>query len=171
MVQYHHRLHHQFFTGDNAPPPPPHRPLPYHGAHKTRLGFRLSSICKSLLPFELLSFANVLTTKLPSFNVLIFRVPGCTTHVVRLLQYGCRGPSQSLPKCAADQSGFFPIYYYFFCMINKQSTKGPLIVLGEGRSDFVKICGGTSGCKMSHFGPSKSEKVIYHQFLVPRTEI
>jgi hypothetical protein len=49
-------------------------------------------------------------------------------------------------------------------MINKQSTKGPLIVLGEGRSDFVKICGGTSGCKMSHFGPSKSEKVIYHRF-------
>ena len=38
---------------------------------------------------------------------------------------------------------------------------GPLIVLGEGRLDFAEICCGVSGPKMSHFGPSVSEKVIY----------
>ena len=47
-------------------------------------------------------------------------------------------------------------------MVLKSSViVGPPIVLGEGRLDFAEICGGVSGPKMSHFGPSVSEKVIY----------
>jgi len=46
-------------------------------------------------------------------------------------------------------NGYLFILGLIMQFIGSCLTPAPLIVLGEGRSDFIKICG---GCKMLHFG-------------------